>query len=512
VLLIVCALVGLTALMVTLSAVCAHGADLIAFTRGEGRAQEIVVYDLETRTERYLTDNDVWDGLPTLSPSGRFLAFVRAISDRDVLEKLDFTLNETDEIIVVNPRSGETVCTGKSDHTEPYELGRCAEYWPDLPPLAGVTNLCWTQDETGILFEAPCSVTRTGNSFVGNLLDLSGDIDPALRPPTRNAYAEAILFPSFEYESLQEAVDALLPGGVLILDEDVWADSAVVDKPLYILAEGSSSIQMWGREARDGERLPVFSFLGPCEVTIERLYLGGGITVGPEIHLTLREVRLPDTPLELSGKAQLLWEGGYGSPSVSGEGRAEVSQVSLSGGPAVAADDLAHVRLVSCKVEGWSSSSWSSAATISVASRAALEIEDCMSRGGSVAYTIECGGWSTTKITSSQLLGARQAVLHLSGPSDVSLKEVTIADSRGAGVLFSGDTHLHLDEVTLEKNALGMTVLNAGCGFEQAGGLFMVQVHPEVEIGAGGISFKDNETDLCPTYPGNPWPEGLLKE
>jgi len=145
--------------MVTLSAVCAHGADLIAFTRGEGRAQEIVVYDLETRTERYLTDNDVWDGLPTLSPSGRFLAFVRAISDRDVLEKLDFTLNETDEIIVVNPRSGETVCTGKSDHTEPYELGRCAEYWPDLPPLAGVTNLCWTQDETGILFEAPCSVT-----------------------------------------------------------------------------------------------------------------------------------------------------------------------------------------------------------------------------------------------------------------------------------------------------------------------------------------------------------------
>ena len=132
---------------------------LIAFTRGEGRAQEIVVYDLETRTEKYITDNDVWDGLPVLSPSGRWLAFVRAVPDRDTLEEPDFVLHETDEIIVLDPRSGEVICSGKSNHTEPYEFGCCAEYWPDIPPLAGVTNLCWTQDETGILFEAPCSVT-----------------------------------------------------------------------------------------------------------------------------------------------------------------------------------------------------------------------------------------------------------------------------------------------------------------------------------------------------------------
>lgn len=133
---------------------------IIAFTRGKGRAQEIVVYDLKTRTERYLTDNGVWDGLPTLSPSGQWLAFVRAIPDRGVLEKPDFVLHETDEIIVVDPQSGDVVCSGKSDHAGPYELGRCAEYWPDVPPLAGVTNLCWTQDETGILFEAPCSITN----------------------------------------------------------------------------------------------------------------------------------------------------------------------------------------------------------------------------------------------------------------------------------------------------------------------------------------------------------------
>ncbi len=132
---------------------------LIAFTRGEGRAQEIVVYDLETRTERYLTNNDVWDGLPTLSPSERRLAFVRAIPNRGVLEKPDFTLHEADEVIVVDPTNGRVICIGKSAHTNPYELGRCSEYWPDVPPLAGVMNLCWTQDETAILFEAPCSVT-----------------------------------------------------------------------------------------------------------------------------------------------------------------------------------------------------------------------------------------------------------------------------------------------------------------------------------------------------------------
>jgi len=134
-------------------------AGLIALTRGEGRAQEIVVYDLETRTEKCITGNDVWDGLPILSPSGRLLAFVRAVPDRDTLKEPDFVLHEADEIIVVDPRSGEVICSGKSGHTEPYEFGCCAEYWPDIPPLAGVTNLCWTQDETRILFEAPCSVT-----------------------------------------------------------------------------------------------------------------------------------------------------------------------------------------------------------------------------------------------------------------------------------------------------------------------------------------------------------------
>ena len=135
-------------------------AGLIAFTRGEGRAQEIVVYDTTTGVERVFTDNDVWDGLPALSPSGRWLAFVRAIPNRGVLKKPDFTLNEADEIIVVDPKNGNIICIGKSDHAEPYELGHCTEYWPDLPPLAGVTNLCWTEDETAILFEALCSITN----------------------------------------------------------------------------------------------------------------------------------------------------------------------------------------------------------------------------------------------------------------------------------------------------------------------------------------------------------------
>ena len=148
-------------------------AGLIAFTRGEGRAQESVVYDTATGVTRYITNNDVWDGLPTLSPSGRWLAFVRAIPDRDVLAKPDFTLHEIDEILVVDPRNGAVICTGKIPHAEPYELGQCVEYWPDISPLAGVTNLCWTQDETGILFEAPCSVT---NDLILRMDVPSGDV------------------------------------------------------------------------------------------------------------------------------------------------------------------------------------------------------------------------------------------------------------------------------------------------------------------------------------------------
>ena len=90
---------GAIALIIGLTmGICAFAApsspaDLIAFTRGEGRAQEVAVYDLETRTEKHITDNNVWDGLPALSPSGRWLAFVRATPKRDALTKSNFVLH-----------------------------------------------------------------------------------------------------------------------------------------------------------------------------------------------------------------------------------------------------------------------------------------------------------------------------------------------------------------------------------------------------------------------------------
>ncbi|MGC9529264.1 MAG: hypothetical protein ACP5G2_01405 [Candidatus Bipolaricaulaceae bacterium] len=63
----------------------------------------------------------------------------------------------------------------------------------------------------------PCQVTGTGNRFVGNGIDLAGDVYPNLRSHLREAAQVTVTYPGGGYESLQEAVDALVPGGRLLL-------------------------------------------------------------------------------------------------------------------------------------------------------------------------------------------------------------------------------------------------------------------------------------------------------
>ncbi|HEC63609.1 MAG TPA: hypothetical protein ENI38_04405, partial [Candidatus Acetothermia bacterium] len=86
----------------------------------------------------------------------------------------------------------------------------------------------------GVAALSGSSVSGSGNEFGGNGCDLIGEVAPGVRTPLRAAELEEVLFPSPEFTSLQEALDALLPRGKLILSQGVQTAGAVINKPVVI--------------------------------------------------------------------------------------------------------------------------------------------------------------------------------------------------------------------------------------------------------------------------------------
>lgn len=165
-----------------------HGGQ-IAFTRGEGSAQEIYVIDSNGQNEQRLTNNYVWDGELSWSPDGKRIAFVRSIPTRTRVIP-DGYYPATDEIWVMS-----------ADGTEPRRLvvglvtREDADYegWKEkfpnmVGPLAHIQSLYWSPDGKRLLFESMGAVTNDqlvslaaahpvleGPSFLGNDLQVTSE-------------------------------------------------------------------------------------------------------------------------------------------------------------------------------------------------------------------------------------------------------------------------------------------------------------------------------------------------
>jgi len=129
----------------------------------------------------------------------------------------------------------------------------------------------WTQH--GILCRSPTSPWGTGNRMWANGTDLAGNVGPELRVPRREATELEVYFPHPSFQSLQEALDALLPRGTLIVREGRHVAGLTVDKSVFIQGEGRPTlIPLWPRQTA------VVAVIGDGDVSV----LGVEIREGTE--------------------------------------------------------------------------------------------------------------------------------------------------------------------------------------------------------------------------------------
>jgi len=123
----------------------------------------------------------------------------------------------------------------------------------------------------GIFSWSGGNVTGGANSFSGNGVDLGGNLPGTLRLPLREPAEAAITWPDERYTSLQEVVDALLPGGTLLLRPGIHEAGLTIGKKLTIeAAEGE--VTLTGKTGA----LPVLSLVGGADLHLSGAVVSGG--------------------------------------------------------------------------------------------------------------------------------------------------------------------------------------------------------------------------------------------
>jgi len=112
-------------------------------------------------------------------------------------------------------------------------------------------------------------VRGAGNEFDQNGVALLGNVEASLRRPKASPSREFLSFPDPAFSDLQEAVDALLPGGVLILSPGPHPAGIVVDKPLEIRGNGEAVLV-------GSPGAPVLALVKGAELRLVGVHVTGG--------------------------------------------------------------------------------------------------------------------------------------------------------------------------------------------------------------------------------------------
>jgi len=137
---------------------------------------------------------------------------------------------------------------------------------------AHISNNCFRDNRCGIHSVSLGEVEGNGNRMIENGVDLVGNIPGTLRTTLCTRTEIEIRFPDDRYSSLQEAVDALLPGGKLILEAGQYLAGVTIDKPVTLEAAKENGAILTARR----EYAPVLSLVGGADVVLNGLLITSG--------------------------------------------------------------------------------------------------------------------------------------------------------------------------------------------------------------------------------------------
>ena len=82
--------------------------------------------------------------------------------------------------------------------------------------------------------------------MMGNGVDLFGNVISGLRNPLMESVEMEVILPHAAFPSLQHAVDALLPGGRLILGDGSYAGGVTIGRDVSIVAKDGAQPRVEG--------------------------------------------------------------------------------------------------------------------------------------------------------------------------------------------------------------------------------------------------------------------------
>ena len=131
------------------------------------------------------------------------------------------------------------------------------------------------------------------NEISNNSIDLVGNLKGKARTPSRKQTRGRIVLPNEKYPNFQSAVDSLLPGGTIFLEDDAEG-GAVIDKKIIITSKGEKVTV----KNPDTYKSPVFSLVRDADLKIEGVSVNGsadsGIVMGANSRLSLENSVIRD--------------------------------------------------------------------------------------------------------------------------------------------------------------------------------------------------------------------------
>lgn len=147
---------------------------------------------------------------------------------------------------------------------------------------------------------------------------------------------------------------------------------------------------------------------------------------------------------------------------------------------------------------------------VSVAGSGEIALANCTIRGGSVMATDD----SWISITDCRLEGGKREGLALFVNARADVLRCSISDfAEDAGILLSGAASLDLRDSQVSRCRVNVAVWSQACfPWATAEDIASVPLGLAVRVsGTGNVISGGGASDLCPVYPGAPWPVGFVR-
>jgi len=352
----------------------------------------------------------------------------------------------------------------------------------------------WISDFSG-------RVTGHDNTMRNNGVDLVGNVPGALRTPLESPTEPEIRFPDPRYQSLQSAVDALVPGGRLVLNSGVYEAGITISKQIQITAANGAQVTLQARN----ETTPGFSLVHDADLRLIGVTVTkgkSGLLLASDAKATIENCTISENEdgIQLLDTAKTMIE----NCTISGN---RYEGIHLKGS-AQATVEASTIEKNHRGIEVWNTACANiNGCTISNNSEAILLLSSALTTLDT--STILGNGWgievsrtANVKIANCTISNGAFGLIILMS-AQVTMDSCVISSNNHEGISLRGAAHMSVSSCSITNND--------GYGIECND--FTGQV-----IGSGNYIPGPDQPDgnkegaLDPPYPGDPWPEGFLKQ